>query len=129
MSVEKATDAHPGTDMGPGAGAAAEPGTQLETDLDAALDTAVLPDGVAAATARAASLAALAARADAHATAARAPRTRAAYAGDWVHFSRWCAAAGLPALPAAVDTVRLYLADLEATRNPVRNNQTPLYLS
>ena len=114
MSVEKATDAHPGTDMGPGAGAAAEP----RVELDTALDTAVLPDGVAAATARAASLAALAARADAHATAARAPRTRAAYAGDWVHFSRWCAAAGLPALPAAVDTVRLYLADLEATRTP-----------
>ncbi|PKB41417.1 site-specific integrase [Pseudonocardia alni] len=116
MSVEKATDAHPGTDMGPVAGAADEPGTQLDTDLDAALGTAVLPDGVAAAAARAASLAALAARADAHATAARAPRTRAAYAGDWAHFRRWCAAAGLPALPAAVDTVRLYLADLEATR-------------
>ncbi|GAA1093007.1 MULTISPECIES: integrase [Pseudonocardia] len=112
MSVEKAIDAHPGTDMGPGAGAAAEP----RVELDTALDTAVLPGGVAAASARAASLAALAARADAHATAARAPRTRAAYAGDWAHFSRWCAAAGLPALPAAVDTVRLYLADLEATR-------------
>ncbi|MCO7194439.1 hypothetical protein, partial [Pseudonocardia sp. McavD-2-B] len=77
MSVEKAVDAHPGTGMGPVAGAAAEPGTQLDTDLDAALDTdldaaldtAVLPDGVAAASARAASLAALAARADAHATA------------------------------------------------------------
>ncbi|WP_224389187.1 hypothetical protein [Pseudonocardia sp. ICBG1293] len=112
MSVERGADAHPGTDMGPVAGATAEPGTWLDT----ALDTVVLPGGVAAAAARAASLAALATRADAHATAARAPRTRAAYAGDWAHFRRWCAAAGLPALPAAVDTVRLYLADLEATR-------------
>ncbi|ALE76910.1 hypothetical protein FRP1_29605 (plasmid) [Pseudonocardia sp. EC080625-04] len=65
---------------------------------------------------RAASLEALAARADDHATASRAPRTRAAYAGDWSHFDRWCAAAGIHALPAGVDTVRLYLADMEATR-------------
>lgn len=69
-----------------------------------------------AAAARAASLAALAARADAHAVAARAPRTRAAYAGDWAHFKGWCATAGLEPFPAGVDTVRLYLADLEATR-------------
>ncbi|MBN9795527.1 integrase [Pseudonocardia sp. TMWB2A] len=109
MSMEKGADARPDADQGPVAGVSAEP--------RAGLDAAVLPDGVAAAAARAASLAALAARADAHATAARAPRTRAAYAGDWAHFSRWCAAAGLPALPAAVDTVRLYLADLEATRS------------
>ncbi|ALL79989.1 hypothetical protein AD006_32450 (plasmid) [Pseudonocardia sp. EC080610-09] len=60
----------------------------------------------------------MAARADAHAVAARAPRTRHAYAGDWAHFAGWCAAAGLESLPAAVDTVRLYLADLEATRTP-----------
>lgn len=70
-----------------------------------------------AAAARAASLAALAVRADAHATAARAPRTRAAYTGDWTHFAGWCAAAGLEVLPATADTVRLYLADMEATRD------------
>ena len=64
---------------------------------------------------RAASLEALAARADTHATAARAPRTRRAYAGDWTHFEAWCATAGLDVLPAGVETVRLYLADLEAT--------------
>lgn len=110
MGGEKAAEARPGADLGAVAGVSAEPGTSL--------DAAVLPDGVAAAAARAASLAALAARADAHATAARAPRTRAAYAGDWAHFRRWCSAAGLDALPAAVDTVRLYLADLEATRSP-----------
>lgn len=85
-------------------------------DATAGLGTVVLAGGVEAAAARAASLAALAERADAHAVAARAASTRAAYAGDWAHFHRWCAAAGLAALPAAVDTVRLYLADLEATR-------------
>ncbi|MBP2371727.1 hypothetical protein [Pseudonocardia parietis] len=67
---------------------------------------------------RAAALAALAARADTHATAARAPRTRRAYATDWAHFTGWCATAGRDALPAGVDTVRLYLADLEAIRDP-----------
>ncbi len=65
---------------------------------------------------RAAALAALAARADAHAAAARAPRTRAAYASDWEHFSRWCALAGRDAVPAGASTVRLYLTDLEAAR-------------
>ncbi|ANY10643.1 hypothetical protein AFB00_30010 (plasmid) [Pseudonocardia sp. HH130630-07] len=110
----KAADTRPDPELGPVAGATTEPDTQPDTQPD----TAVLPSGVAAAAARAASLAALAARADAHATAARAPRTRHAYAGDRAHFARWCAAAGLEALPAAVDTVRLYLADLEATRTP-----------
>ncbi|MEV1295892.1 integrase [Pseudonocardia sp. NPDC049635] len=103
MSAESTPDGGPGA--GPGAGAGI-----IE------LDTGVLAGGVASAAARAASLAALAERADAHAVAARAASTRAAYAGDWAHFARWCAAAGLAALPAAVDTVRLYLADLEATR-------------
>jgi len=65
---------------------------------------------------RAAALAALAARADAHAAAARSPRTRTAYASDWNHFTRWCALAGRAALPAEVTTVRLYLTDLEAVR-------------
>ncbi|MEV1294845.1 hypothetical protein [Pseudonocardia sp. NPDC049635] len=102
MSTESTPDGDPG------AGGGAADG----------LDTAVLAGGVAAAAARAASLAALAERADAHAVAARAASTRAAYAGDWAHFARWCTAAGLQALPAAVDTVRLYLADLEATRTP-----------
>jgi len=66
--------------------------------------------------ARAAALEALAARADAHATAARSARTRRAYAADWEHFTRWCALAGRGCLPAQVGTVRLYLTDLEATR-------------
>lgn len=67
--------------------------------------------------ARASALEALAARADDHALAARSTRTRAAYAADWAHFTSWCDAAGLDALPAVVDTVRLYLTDLEATRD------------
>ncbi|SFO55384.1 Site-specific recombinase XerD [Pseudonocardia ammonioxydans] len=67
---------------------------------------------------RAASLEALAARADAHATGARAPRTHRAYAADWAHFAGWCTTAALEALPAEVNTVRLYLADLEATCTP-----------
>ncbi len=66
---------------------------------------------------RAAALEALAARADAHAAAARSARTRRAYAGDWEHFTRWCALAGRAALPAEVSTVRLYLTDLEAVRS------------
>ncbi|MEV1296034.1 hypothetical protein [Pseudonocardia sp. NPDC049635] len=106
MSTESTPDSGIAVDQGAGGGAAA------------GLDTGVLAGGVAAAAARAASLAALAERADAHAVAARAASTRAAYAGDWAHFARWCTAAGLAALPAAVDTVRLYLADLEATRTP-----------
>ncbi len=65
---------------------------------------------------RAAALEALAVRADAHAAAARAPRTRSAYATDWDHFTRWCALAGRAALPAEVTTLRLYLTDLEAVR-------------
>ncbi len=65
---------------------------------------------------RAAALAALAVRADAHAAAARSARTRTAYAGDWEHFTRWCALAGRAALPAEIGTVRLYLTDLEAVR-------------
>ena len=66
--------------------------------------------------ARAAALEALAARADAHAAAARSARTRTAYAADWDHFTRWCALAGRAALPAEAGTVRLYLTDLEAVR-------------
>ncbi len=48
--------------------------------------------------------------------AARAESTRRAYASDWVHFTDWCTAQsddlGRPyeALPAAAETVALYLA-------------------
>ncbi|MBP2371331.1 hypothetical protein [Pseudonocardia parietis] len=97
-------------------------GTAAEDGGEPVRGSAV-PDGVRdpagerrAAAQRAASLEALAARADAHATRARAPRTHRAYAADWAHFTGWCTTAALEALPAEVNTVRLYLADLEATR-------------
>ena len=65
---------------------------------------------------QAAALEALTARADAHAQAARSPRTRTLYAGDWAHFSQWCRLAGRPACPASVETLRWYLTDLAAAR-------------
>lgn len=60
----------------------------------------------------------LSTRADAHAAAARSPRTRALYARDWAHFTGWCELVGRGALPAEVDTLRWYLTDLEAARTP-----------
>lgn len=53
---------------------------------------------------------ALAARAAGLAEGARAANTRKAYRSDWVHFSSWCAGHGLVALPAAPETVGLFLA-------------------
>lgn len=46
---------------------------------------------------------------------AKAPSTRRAYQGDWADFTAWCAAAGLASLPAAPETVGLYLTDRAAT--------------
>jgi integrase len=42
----------------------------------------------------------------------RADNTRAAYACDWLDFTRWCESAGRPSLPATSDTLQLYLVDL-----------------
>jgi integrase len=47
-----------------------------------------------------------------------APNTRKAYARDWRDFADWCAAHGVQALPAAPDTVALYIADRAATLKP-----------
>ena len=41
---------------------------------------------------------------------AKAANTRRAYASDWQAFAGWCAATGLEPLPAAPETVGLYLA-------------------
>lgn len=41
----------------------------------------------------------------------RAPSTRAGYESDWGDFRRWCEAAGRAALPAAAETLELYLVD------------------
>ena len=55
---------------------------------------------------------AVAQRARDYAQEARAPNTRRAYRDDWRDFTAWCAARGLPALPAAPETVALSLTDL-----------------
>jgi integrase len=57
-------------------------------------------------------LGATADRARDYLAAARAASTRRAYRHDWAAFAAWCAGHGLPALPAAPETVALYLADL-----------------
>lgn len=49
------------------------------------------------------------------ATASKAPATIRAYRSDWQHFSTWCEAHGLVALPAEPSTVALYLTDMAAT--------------
>ena len=49
---------------------------------------------------------------------AKAANTRRAYASDWQAFAGWCAATGLEALPAAPETVGLYLAAQAETLRP-----------
>lgn len=45
-----------------------------------------------------------------YAAAAKAPNTVRAYAADWRHFTTWCSSAALQAVPAAPETVALYLS-------------------
>jgi integrase len=90
--------------------------THGASDLKSAPITPVERPDVVVLTEHAAALETLTARADAHAQAARSPRTRAFYACDWAHFTGWCDLVGRRALPAEVDTLRLYLTDLEAAR-------------
>ncbi len=53
-----------------------------------------------------------------------ADNTRRAYQSAWRHFASWCAARGVPALPAAPDTVAAYLAALaDAGRRYATLNQ------
>ena len=47
-----------------------------------------------------------------YARSAKASNTRRAYAADWRDFDAWCAAHGLPSLPAAPEAVALYLTAL-----------------
>ncbi len=54
-------------------------------------------------------------RAEGYFRAAQAENTRRAYACDWRHFSAWCRAAGQGNLPAAPETVVLYLSTLAET--------------
>jgi len=43
---------------------------------------------------------------------ARAENTLRAYRADWQHFTRWCRTHKVQPLPASVDTLRLYLAEI-----------------
>jgi len=59
-----------------------------------------------------ASLAFVRDRADEFAGRSRAENTRRAYRLDWSAFQLWCSDHGLAAMPAAPETVRLYVTDL-----------------
>ena len=50
--------------------------------------------------------------------ASRAENTRRAYAADWRNFTTWASSAGLLPLPAAPETVGLYLAAEAARLRP-----------
>ena len=50
--------------------------------------------------------------------ASTAASTAEAYRSDWRHFSAWCDERGLQSLPAAPDTVVLYLTALKETHKP-----------
>src|SRR5688572_19856783 len=47
-----------------------------------------------------------------YAAASKSTATRRAYRGAWAAFERWCASRGLGAMPAAPDTLAVYVADL-----------------
>jgi integrase len=67
---------------------------------------------ITAAAAPLAALDATAAEADAYHAQARAEATLRAYRADWRAFETWCAAHQLPILPAAPETVALYITEL-----------------
>jgi hypothetical protein len=46
--------------------------------------------------------------------AAKAANSRRAYRSDWRHFESWCRSHGLACLPAAPETIALYLTALAA---------------
>lgn len=57
-----------------------------------------------------AALSPIAEQARAYVRASRSSRTREAYGGQWAHFSSWCEAHALVALPAKPETVAMYLS-------------------
>lgn len=65
----------------------------------------------------------LAATAMGFARANRSTATHRAYASDWAHFEAWTARHGLDSLPAAPETVALYVSDLAATLRPSTINR------
>lgn len=73
------------------------------------------PGGAAVITAhRDVALAFMRDRADEFARRARSANTRRAYDSDWTVFTRWCGDHGLQPLPAAPETVRIYVGELAA---------------
>ena len=66
------------------------------------------------------------------ARAAHAKRTQAAYARAWESFAAWCAERQLQALPAAPETVAVWLAALadgDGTRKPLARSSIDQALS
>ena len=74
------------------------------------------PLAARARTAPPAPLADVAPRARDYAQEAKAANTRRAYRADWHDFTAWCEGHGRTALPAAPETVALYLTDLAGRR-------------
>jgi hypothetical protein len=73
-----------------------------------------------------AGLGALAGRARDYAGLAKAPNTLRAYRSDWRDFTSWCAEHGLGSLPAARETVALYLTQLAEAGRKVSTMQRRL---
>jgi hypothetical protein len=48
----------------------------------------------------------------------KSKNTIRAYRADWEHFTDWCRSHGQASIPAAADTVALYITDLAATHKP-----------
>ena len=68
---------------------------------------------------------ALVSAASAYIAAARAPSTRKAYARAWAAFAGWCERHGRTALPASLETVAAWMADLAtAGRRQRRSTRT-----
>ena len=67
---------------------------------------------------RAIALADIADQARGYINAAQADNTRRAYRADWADFVAWCKAHDLAALPAAPETLALYLASLAERVKP-----------
>src|SRR6266481_8298681 len=57
-------------------------------------------------------------RAQAYARNSKAPATRLGYASDWRTFTAWCDRLSVSSLPAAPETVALYIADLAESHKP-----------
>lgn len=57
-------------------------------------------------------------RAQAYARNSRAENTRRGYASDWRQFDAWCTAAALASLPAAPESVALYISHLAEKHRP-----------